>query len=66
MALSLCENCGSIEGGFREPDASQLEALRVLHGNDVTGEELEDLVCDQCGEAGGYTGISEHDDLEER
>lgn len=64
MGLSLCVNCGSIEGGFKEPNEKQLAALRAEFGSYVSGSELEDLICQQCGESDGYVGVPEHDDYD--
>jgi hypothetical protein len=64
MALSNCEHCGSIEGGFREPDEAELLVMQKTIDPMIDGTELEDLICEQCGEAGGYRGIPEHDDFD--
>lgn len=61
MALSHCEHCGSIEGGFREATLEEMKKFEIEQGDEG---ELENLICDQCGEVGGYQGIPEHDDFD--
>ena len=61
MALSHCEHCGSIEGGFRKARQEEMKKFDIEDGEKG---ELFNLVCEQCGEVGGYTGIPEHDDFD--
>lgn len=67
MPLSLCDNCGSIEGGFVIVTAAELSEVIGVPSVMIDEDELEmleNLACEQCGEIGGYTGIPEHDDMD--
>lgn len=62
MALSVCSECQTVEGGWREPTLAEREA----QGLDADSNEIEDLVCLACDSIGSYRGRPEHDDLEDR
>lgn len=50
MSLSRCTECETIEGGWELPAGAE--------------DELENLVCSECGNDNCYQGIPEHDDYD--
>jgi hypothetical protein len=68
MGLTLCNACGSIEGGTRPVtlqefiDATGLTEKEFIENGE--GEAREDLVCTECDSYGEITGIPEHDDYD--
>lgn len=60
MALSVCQECQTVEGRWREPTLKEREE----HGLDAQSNEIEDLVCEACDSLGSYKGVKEHDDYD--
>lgn len=60
LALSVCSECQTVEGGWREPTLKEREE----NGLDADSNEIEDLVCLACDSIGSYKGVREHDDLD--
>lgn len=60
MALSVCSECQTVEGGWREPSLKEREE----NGIELGSNEREDLVCCACDSLGSYTGRPEHDDMD--
>lgn len=59
MSLSLCDQCQTIEGKWREATPSEMAEYDIQPDSN----ELEDLVCGECGSVGSYHGVPEYDDL---
>jgi hypothetical protein len=62
MSPSVCSECQTVEGGWREPTLKEREE----NGLEPDSNEIEDLVCLACDSIGSHRGIPEHDDLEDR
>jgi hypothetical protein len=61
MSLSVCAECQTIEGSWREPTPEECAA------NDIPPDDInhtECLVCCDCGAVGSHRGIPEHDDYD--
>lgn len=60
MSLSVCSECRTVEGSWREPNAAERAELGIPEDSN----ELEDMVCCECGAIGSHKGIPEHDDYD--
>lgn len=62
MSLSVCSECQTVEGGWREPTPKEAQD----YGVEADCNDVEALVCCACNSIGSHRGIPEHDDLEDR
>lgn len=61
MSLSVCEDCRTVEGEWREPTLKE----RQDYGIEIDDVTLpEDMVCCACDGVGTQKGIPEHDDMD--
>lgn len=61
MSLSICEDCRTVEGKWREPTLKE----RQDYGMESDGITLpEDMVCCTCDSVGTHRGVPEHDDMD--
>lgn len=66
MSLSVCSECQTIEGKWREPTVEEMKAEGIDPADICPTDEipLDGMVCEDCGAIGSHRGIPEHDDYD--